>query len=359
MRKRPILASLVTMLAVATTAPAETAHSELAEDEEATLFNAAGFLDSSGARWRVPMQGWVYEPEDSRVRKRLIEALLERSYGLEVTPASRTNFDRRVNALLADNERGKRIVVELDGRRFRLPASEPNGHFRDVVELAAEGLTERALTARVILDESDSRALTGAVRLIEPAGLSVISDIDDTIKITEVRDRRAMLERSLLRDFEAVPGMAARYRAWAQRGVAFHFVSSSPWHLYPFLETFTREAGFPWATFSLKHVRVKDETVLDLFKPGTQTKPEQIEALLERFPGRQFVLIGDNGEQDPEAYAAVMARHRTQVLRIYIRNVAGERAEDPRYQRAFAGIERSRWQLFEDPATLELPGEEP
>ncbi len=348
--------TLAAMLLVATTATAEPVRSELADDEHVVLFNTAGAVDGAGARWQVPIHGWVHEPEDSTFRKAAVEALLERGFGLEVTPATRANFDRRVNALLADNERGKRIVVELAGRRFPLAASEPNGHFRDVVELAADGLAaDRALTTRVVLHDHDSRALTGAVRLNAPTGLSVISDIDDTVKITEVRDRRAMLERSLLLDFEAVPGMAELYRGWAASGVAFHFVSSSPWHLYPFLEAFTRDAGFPWATFSLKRVRVKDETLLDLFKPGTETKPAQIETLLERFPGRRFVLIGDNGEQDPEAYAAVMARHPAQVLRIYIRNVAGESADDPRYREAFAGVERSRWRLFDDPSTLELP----
>ena len=153
--------------------------------------------------------------------------------------------------------------------------------------------------------------------------------------------------------------MAALYRAWAERGVAFHFVSSSPWHLYPFLEEFTREAGFPWATFSLKHVRVKTRPCSTCSSPGRRPSRRRSRRFWSAFPGRRFVLVGDNGEQDPEAYAAVMARHRSQILRIYIRNVAGEHAEDPRYQRAFAGIERSRWRLFDDPSVLELPGGEP
>jgi hypothetical protein len=354
----PRLAALCLLLA-APPAHAQSPVSSLASDEDVVLFETAAWRDQTADHWHVPVHGWVHEPEDSRFRKAAIEKLLDHGFGITVSPATRSNFDRRVNALLADNERGERIVIDLGGERYPLAESEPNGHFRDIVEvdaahagvLAADGL----LRYRAVLRPGDTRSFTGSARLVDGVGLSVISDIDDTIKITNVRDRREMLERSLLRDFEAVPGMAALYAAWAERGVAFHFVSSSPWHLYPFLAEFTRRAGFPWATFSLKHVRVKDKTLLDLFKPGTETKPVQIEPLLERFSDRRFILIGDNGEQDPEVYAQLLARHPQQVVRVYIRNVAGESAGDVRYRRLFAGVDPATWRLFDDPATLELP----
>lgn len=328
-------------------------------DEHVVLFNTAAWLGDDG-RWVVPIHGWIHEPEDSRVRKAAIEMLLETGYGIQVTEATRSNFDRRVNALLADNERGKRMVIAIGEERFTLAVSAPNGHFRGVAALDAARAQRLAgdgglLPYRVVLGDGDARAFTGRSPLIGPHGVSVVSDIDDTIKRTGVRERREMLERSLLRDFEAVPGMAALYRDWAARGAAFHFVSSSPWHLYPFLLEFTEEAGFPPATFSLKPVRVKDRTLLDLFRPGTETKPGQIEPLLARYPGRQFILVGDNGEQDPEVYAQVAARHPGQVLRIYIRNVARESARDERYRALFGHLDPARWRLFDDPATLEMP----
>lgn len=328
-------------------------------DERVVLFNSAGWRDDSGAGWHIPVHGWIYEPQNSRWRKAAVEKLLESAYELTVTPATRPNFDRRINALLADNEGGKRLAIDIGGVHVTLQPSAPNGHFQGTVRLgpdtALRNATGGLLHYRVLLPEGDTRSFPGAAKLIPPRGVSVISDIDDTIKHTQVRDRHAMLDRSLLQDFEAVQGMPELYRAWSARGVAFHYVSSSPWHFYPSLLDFTRKAGFPWATFSLKLVRIKDETLFDLFKPGTQTKPAQIEPLLDRFPGRHFVLIGDNGEQDPEVYAQIMRRHPAQVLRIYLRNVAGESREDLRYQSAYQGIDRARWRLFDDPATLELP----
>ena len=81
-------------------------------------------------------------------------------------------------------------------------------------------------------------------------------------------------------------------------------------------------SGFPWATFNLKAVRFRDETLLDLFKKGTETKPLIIKGILDRYPGRTFILVGDSGEQDPEVYAALLREYPNQVLQAYIRNVA-------------------------------------
>ncbi|MGB7326045.1 MAG: App1 family protein [Rubripirellula sp.] len=62
------------------------------------------------------------------------------------------------------------------------------------------------------------------------------------------------------------------------------------------------EAGFPEGTFHLKQFRLKDSSVLDLLSSQQETKRSAIVPILEAFPQRQFILIGDSGEQDPEIY---------------------------------------------------------
>jgi phosphatidate phosphatase APP1 len=74
----------------------------------------------------------------------------------------------------------------------------------------------------------------GEALIVPPQGVSIISDIDDTIKRTQVRDRREMLLNTFARRFEAAPGMAAYYRALAQApDTRFHYLSASPIQLYP------------------------------------------------------------------------------------------------------------------------------
>ena len=151
----------------------------------------------------------------------------------------------------------------------------------------------------------DNRRFAGAVQLIGPRGFSVISDIDDTIKITEVGDRRALLANTFLREFREVPGMAALYRRWAKEGVFFHYVSASPWQLYAPLAAFLEAACYPSGSVHLKGFRWADTSLLDLFSSAEKTKRQAIEPILALFPHRRFILVGDSGERDPEIYAAL------------------------------------------------------
>ena len=135
-------------------------------------------------------------------------------------------------------------------------------------------------------------------------------------------------------------------------GAQIHFVSSSPWQLYDPLREFFVEAGFPWATLDLKSMRFRDDTFFNLFKKGTETKPEQIVPILERYSARKFILIGDNGEQDPEVYGEIARQFADSIRRILIRNINNSKAEDARYLKAFNGVPSSKWQLFDKPEQL-------
>ncbi len=139
----------------------------------------------------------------------------------------------------------------------------------------------------------------------------------------------------------------------AATGAPIHYVSSSPWHLAePLLEFFTAK-GLPLSSITLKHFRLKDLTALNILLPGRETKPPEIEAILTRYPGRRFILIGDSGEDDPEVYAEALRRHPKQIARIYIRNVTSGKRDDQRFVEAFAGIEPAQWVLFDDPGEIE------
>jgi phosphatidate phosphatase APP1 len=81
-----------------------------------------------------------------------------------------------------------------------------------------------------------------------------------------------------------------------------------------------------------------------------------IEAILDRFPERKFILVGDSGEHDPEVYAALLRQRPEQILKIYIRNVTREDEGNERFRAVFEGIGSDRWQLFEDPKALSSPG---
>lgn len=331
--------------------------SDLRIDEQLVLVTTTARLTPDGSGWIVPIHAWVSRLPDSRVRLGMMERALTAMTGRALDASSRDNFRHRASLLIADNKRGRRIVVRIASATVSLPPTAANGHARTEVIVDAAAVREVAPNGRLavvaVLHEGDARTVSAEALLVPNEGISVVSDIDDTVKVTHVTNRARMLAATFLDDFAAVPGMADRYRGWAGAGAALHFVSSSPWHLYAPLAEHLATAGFPPSAMALKHVRLKDRTFADLFRPGSATKPPALRALLERYPRRRFVLVGDSGEEDPEVYAELAGRFPHHITAIHIRNVTGAALGDARFRPLTQRSNAPPWQLFGD--ARELP----
>lgn len=329
--------------------------SNLKHDEVIQFFDTTAHFNPDKQYWEVPIHGWVYEPENSKARKKVLQELLATTYGLKPTPLTQANFDRRSNLFFNDNERGKNIIIQINGSQYPLERSAANGHFSATLKFSDEQLdTSKPLQYSAVIPSAHPGRFQGQVHFVPEHGLSIISDIDDTIKISHVTNKKRLFEHTFFKDFTAVPYMAERYQAWSTQGAHVHFVSSSPWQLYPELDDFVNETGFPASTLSLKYVRVKDKTILNLFKKGTETKPQQIKPILNRYPKRKFILVGDTGEQDPEVYARLFAEHPEQIQKIFLRNVTEEAPNDKRFQALFSKIPENRWHLFNDAREIRI-----
>jgi hypothetical protein len=332
---------------------------QIRDDETVVFFPTCGHQEKGD--WVLPIHGWIYEPEeDGRVRSTAIR-LFASTIGLDPGAADSAIFRRRAQSFIVDNERLKLVSLRIGQRVLAAERSGANGHFRGELRLPAAEIealltaqpsAERRLEFQAVTAEGDPRQFSGAVHLLGAEGVSVISDIDDTIKISQVTDRKALLNRTFVLPFEAVPGMARLYQRWAGQGVAFHYVSSSPWQLYQPLAEFMQSEGFPASSFHLKTFRLKDSSFFDLFASPTETKPLVIEPILKQFPQRRYILVGDSGERDPEVYGAIARKFPGQVLRIFIRDVTGETSAAPRYRDAFRELTTDRWQVFEDPSEI-------
>lgn len=330
--------------------------SDIKPDEEVILFPTTAHYDSEQALWHVPVHGWVFERETGSMWRSALASAFVRGLDIPDDVASQTLFRERARMFLVDNERNKSLTLRLDGRRVTAEKSGSNGHFHTVVSLPRNEVDPCEggwLDISLVLPEGDGRSFRGRVQLVSPRGVSVISDIDDTVKVTNVLDKRAVVENTFLKPFAVVPGMEKAYAQWAEQGAAFHYVSSSPWQLYPALSAFFQDVGLPSGSFHLKMFRVKDETFFDLFASPFESKVARVGQILAQFPERRFILVGDSGEKDPEVYAAVYSRYQSQVLHIYIRNVTGEDADAARYVETFKNVPRVHWSVFEEPGTLQ------
>ena len=302
--------------------------------------------------WRLHIHGWIYEPESEPM------FYLRRWFGKDKDENHDSIFKKRTAAFFVDNERGKKITIYLAGKSVLLKnKSAANGHFYDVLYLSSTEL-EKWRRGDFIHFEAvsrDSRHFYGKIQIIDKKGLSVISDIDDTIKISEVRDKRALLTNTFYRPFRAVANMAEFYKRISQdENVTFHYVSASPWQLYQPLQNFITKYHFPAGSFNLRLFRWKDGSFFNLFTSSKNYKIATIQSLINCCLERGFILIGDSGEHDPEIYASIARQYPQQVQHIFIHDVTGEGQNAQRYQKTFKGLPLSLWTVFRDAFQLKL-----
>ncbi len=329
----------------------------LKPDERVVFYPVPAWRVPGG--WETELRGCAYELES----RRLTSPLLRRALGIdddELSPEQRALYHERSRLFLVDHESGCVVTVKLGGAEHRVGPSAGDGVLTKLVRVSMQDAASAALPGgrlRLVVGSGTGAPVsTAEAHLLPETGLSVVSDIDDTIKISQVRERQELLRNTFCRPFQPVPGMRELYRGWAAtNGARFHYVSASPWQLYPVLAGFVASNGFPAGTFHLKNVRLADDSLLKFFGSPEEYKRGVIEPLLDRFPRRRFVLVGDSGERDPEIYAALARRHPNQIAAIFIRDVTGEPAGASRYQAAFAGAPASLWRVFREPAECRLP----
>ncbi|MBS0000696.1 MAG: DUF2183 domain-containing protein [Cyclobacteriaceae bacterium] len=153
----------------------------------------------------------------------------------------------------------------------------------------------------------------------------VISDIDDTILVTHTRNAVKKIHTLLVKNAykrKAVKEMRDFYRAFADQGYSFFYVSNSEANLFPMIRLFLEHQNLPLGPVFLKSFK-KWENLFERKKKITAEihKREKIALLLEVFPDMKFILIGDDSRQDPEIYSFFARNFPERIQEIYIRNV--------------------------------------
>jgi len=159
------------------------------------------------------------------------------------------------------------------------------------------------------------------IQIIEPRGVSLISDIDDTIKRSNIAlGAREIFRNTFIRDLAdlTVEGVKEWYHALSNMGVKIHYCSNSPWQLFPMLATYFLTAGLPQGSIHLKHY---SGMLQGIFEPVAERKKGTLERILRDFPQRKFLLVGDSGEADLEVYTELAIANPGRILAVFIRDV--------------------------------------
>jgi hypothetical protein len=272
------------------------------------------------------------------IRKKMMVRMLANVMKASDAEIQGQTFQERIWPFFVEADRGLRVRIRIGNRVFRLKRkTRRNGRFFSWLPISDEMVRTHAevfsdgrlrLPYRLELLHPDAEPIDSRVELLGRHGLSVISDIDDTIKETSVCNRRELLLNTFVRRFRSIEGMSGVYQNWYDAGADFHYVSSSPWQLYESLQQLQQEAGFPTGTIHLRNFRLRDQVIRKMMLIRRQGKAAEIRRLLRNMPSRNFLLVGDSGEKDPEIYQKICRQHPDQVKGLFIREIS-ERPIDP------------------------------
>lgn len=171
----------------------------------------------------------------------------------------------------------------------------------------------------------DGAAVTSAVLIVAPGpGAALVSDIDDTIWVTVLPRLFLAAWNALVLHENArrvVPGMVGLYRRWqvANPGAPTFYLSTGAWNVAPAVRRFLRRHGYPLGPLLLTDW---GPTNTGWFRSGQEHKLASLRRLMAEFPERRWVLVGDDGQHDPQIYSQIADEFADRVQVIAIRELS-------------------------------------
>ncbi len=156
-----------------------------------------------------------------------------------------------------------------------------------------------------------------------------ISDIDDTFLISHssrLRKRLYVLFTKNARSRKPFLGVVNHYRQLAksnnQNHVSnpFFYVSSSEWNLYDLIVDFSKENDLPKGVYLLNQIK----KISEVFKTGQNKhsgKFFRIVRIIETYPQLQFILLGDDTQEDSNIYFSIAEHFPKKIFAVYIRRI--------------------------------------
>ena len=241
---------------------------------------------------------------------------------------------------IVEADRGGYIDINLRGHGLgpgwqaaHVHAVNRNDYHRAKGELLSDVGWGR-LTPDLLIDRARrlgiriSRGSVVPVRIIgDHEKVGIVSDIDDTIMISmvpqplravryamisKVASRQAVPGMSLfLRDLEVeaayaahqdTPGPRAPHSTYDLLSLppAMFYLSTGAWNTVPTLHPFLQRSAFPKGTILLRAWWFRDRGTLP--GSGSEFKLSQFAALIQMVPHVKWVLVGDNGQKDPQTF---------------------------------------------------------
>ncbi|KAJ5132001.1 hypothetical protein N7448_006159 [Penicillium atrosanguineum] len=227
------------------------------------------------------------------------------------------------------------------------------GDFDTFVPIKSNGLTagnETSAIQRLNTYVEGATIGNSTAYLVPPTGLTIVSDIDDILRVTKIYEPEQGLLNSFARPFRAWENMPDIYRNWSTSlpNMHFHYLTTTP-------EQITRNymqfiyTNYPGGSFDTRPLNFSDVSAT------LSIRKFLLQKVFETFPERKFILIADTSNSDVmRDYPEMATEFPGQVQCIFLRNTSATDPGDkfPYDTSGFKNLNQTQYMFFLNPDDL-------
>ena len=183
--------------------------------------------------------------------------------------------------------------------RFPTPTT-PEGDYDGFVQISDNGLTAGNKTSNIqrlnVYTEGDINGNATAY-LAPPTGLTIISDIDDILRVTKIYAPKEGLLNSFARPFVQWDNMPSIYANWSRSipDLHFHYLTTTPEQITRNYMDFIYKT-YPGGSFDTRPLNFSDVSAT------LSIRKFLLDKIFQTFPHRKFVLVADTSNSDVMKY---------------------------------------------------------
>ncbi len=224
------------------------------------------------------------------------------------------------------------MSAELPGARVRVHA-EPGGpellavttDRSGYVDVEVDVALDPGWTTLWLTVDGDDTEVAAPVQVVDPSAThGIVSDIDDTVLVTMVPRPHVAAWNFLVRA-EArrrpVAGMPELYRELtaAHPDAPVFYLSTGAWNTASALARFLDRVGLPRGALLLTDL---GPTGTALMRSGREHKARTLRRLADELPDLRWILVGDDGQHDPQVYGTFAHDRPGRVEAIVVRQLS-------------------------------------
>ncbi|KAK5082076.1 hypothetical protein LTR05_007218 [Lithohypha guttulata] len=186
--------------------------------------------------------------------------------------------------------------------------------------------------------------------LVSNNGLTVISDIDDILRVTKIYQPKEGLLNSFARPFTQFMNMPDIYRNWSQSlpNMHFHYLTTTPEQVTRNYMDFIYKT-YPGGSFDTRPLNFSDVSAT------LSIRKYLLDRIFQTFPTRKFILVADTSNPDVmRDYPEMAKQYPGQVQCIFLRNTSATDPSNhfPYNTEGFQDLNQQMYMFFKVPDDL-------